>query len=401
MINLYHKEGKLEYDLFGPLSSLFGPNYLHIRGFWNKMSFGVDSKARLSYQLGTMPSLILLLEGSERQTYPLGKATLLIGRDADSNLQLPSTNISANHASVVFQDGEFVLRDNGSPNGSYVNGEKVTRRVLAHHDLIRFGEYSFLVDLEDDAGLKEEKKADQTQEELDEEKKGEYVPAAKSKRKYSEVRTVLHPKSSGNLATIQGSPALEMRLTQPVPYTMVTAVRRAPPTPVVVEQSTFSKILMIGGVLALILISMLVTLFLLPISAREAVANSDGFQKIPLSGAIRSVLVHQETVPYALSIKQGPPFGLKVTVPRTSRLTGNLHFMHKTSSPMKLRVKIRQMDGSTEPVFDQPIEIKSDTESLPLFSVLVKPGVYAFEGSCEEEAFLGETSATLDLTSYY
>jgi hypothetical protein len=54
---------------------------------------------------------------------------------------------------------------------------------------------------------------------------------------------------------------------------------------------------------------------------------------------------------------------------------------------MKLRIKIRHLEDPASSVFDQPIEIKSDTDNLQLFSVMVKPGVYAFEGFCEEEAF--------------
>jgi pSer/pThr/pTyr-binding forkhead associated (FHA) protein len=344
-----------------------------------------------------MPSLILLLEGTERQTYPLGKATLMVGRDSNSNLQLPSTSISANHASIVFQDGEFVLRDNGSPNGSFVNGEKITRRVLAQHDIIRFGEYTFLVDLEDDHGLDidENKKANPTSEEAEEEKSGEYVPAAKSKRKYSEVVHVPTVKS-------KEAPALELRLTQPVPYTMVTAVKRPPPAAPIPEQSTSNTVMMVAGVIILVLVSMLITLFLLPLGAREAVANSDGFSKIPFSSVIHKFLIQHETVPCPLSLKQGsPPFVVKLTASRTSRIAGNLHFMTKTSSPMKLRVKIHLIDEGSPSVFDQSIDIKSDTDALELFSLLVKPGIYAVEGYTEEEAFLGQTAATLNLTSYY
>jgi len=350
-----------------------------------------------------MPSLILLLEGSERHTYPLGKATLMVGRDSTSDLQLPSTSISANHASIVFQDGEFVLRDNGSPNGSYVNGEKVTRRALGHHDLIRFGEYSFLIDLEDDQGLEVDEKGKQTpsKDEIDEEKTGEYVPAAKSKRRYSEVVHVKHPKTE-KLGTITGSPALELRLTEPVPYTMVTAVKRLPPQPVAPEPTLGSKLLKVIAFAAVGVVGMLLTLFLLPLNAREAVVNSDGFQNVPFHRFLHGLLIREGMEFYTVSLKQGePPFGIKMTVPRTSRLAGDLRFTQKTSAPMKLRISIRRVGEESKPVFDQLVDIKSDTETLPLFSLTVKPGIYTFEGVCEQEAFLGQSSAIFQVKSYY
>lgn len=94
-----------------------------------------------------MASLILIVEGCERHAYPLGKATLLIGKEEGSDIQLPSEAISANHASIILEEGRFVLHDNGSGNGSFVNGEPAHQRPLEHKDLVRFGDYLFLVDL--------------------------------------------------------------------------------------------------------------------------------------------------------------------------------------------------------------------------------------------------------------
>jgi hypothetical protein len=250
-----------------------------------------------------MPSLILLVEGCDRQVYPLGRATLMVGRDTASDLQLPSTSISPNHASIIFEKGEFVLRDNGSPNGSFVNGEPVKRRILQHHDLIRFGEYSFLVDLEDDHLIpaSEEDK----QRELEKEgKPTEYVPAAKANRKYSEVFQISNPKSSPKLPAITGagaaaaaasSPAMEIRVTEPVKYTRVTAIPKAAPVGAGgVDGSGDTKWWQIP-VYALILISSIfLTLYLLPFQAREIIVESDGFKKIPLSGTLGSLLIQKK-----------------------------------------------------------------------------------------------------------
>ncbi len=96
-----------------------------------------------------MPSLILTVEGCDRHHYPLGKATVLIGRKEDADIQLPSEIVSGNHASIILENNEFVLHDNGSENGSFVNGKQVSRHVLHHLDLVRFGEYLFLVDMQD------------------------------------------------------------------------------------------------------------------------------------------------------------------------------------------------------------------------------------------------------------
>jgi len=78
---------------------------------------------------------------------PLGKAVILIGRDTDSNLYLDDSGISKNHASIVFSNETYTLKDNGSASGSIVNGARVREHKLAHDDIIQFGPYSFKVDL--------------------------------------------------------------------------------------------------------------------------------------------------------------------------------------------------------------------------------------------------------------
>lgn len=96
-----------------------------------------------------MPALIIINEGIPREAFPLHRATMMIGRDPDSGILLESTAVSSNHASIIFENGDFVVHDNGSTNGTFVNGDPVTVCHLKHQDIIRFGPYVFLVDLED------------------------------------------------------------------------------------------------------------------------------------------------------------------------------------------------------------------------------------------------------------
>ena len=56
--------------------------------------------------------------------------------------------ISCNHATIVYSSGDYLLRDNGSLHGTFVNGVRIKNQILCHNDRIRFGAYHFLVDLE-------------------------------------------------------------------------------------------------------------------------------------------------------------------------------------------------------------------------------------------------------------
>ncbi|MEZ6195384.1 MAG: FHA domain-containing protein [Planctomycetota bacterium] len=63
-----------------------------------------------------------------------------IGRSEDCGLVLDDPWISREHASIEpVPGGGFRLVDLGSENGTFVNGKKVTERLLANGDVLRFG----------------------------------------------------------------------------------------------------------------------------------------------------------------------------------------------------------------------------------------------------------------------
>jgi predicted component of type VI protein secretion system len=65
-----------------------------------------------------------------------------IGRGADNELQIDNLALSRYHASVEVVEGFHVLKDFGSQNGTFVNGEKVVgRKVLQDGDRIGFGKF--------------------------------------------------------------------------------------------------------------------------------------------------------------------------------------------------------------------------------------------------------------------
>jgi len=94
-----------------------------------------------------MALLIWKNEVENPRIVPLGNAVLFIGRDSSSGIYIDASEISRNHASISFVDGKYILRDNGSANGSFLNGIQTSEGVLAHGDEIRFGPYIFAVDL--------------------------------------------------------------------------------------------------------------------------------------------------------------------------------------------------------------------------------------------------------------
>jgi phosphoserine phosphatase RsbU/P len=74
-----------------------------------------------------------------RRIVPVAKGTFEIGRRETNDLRLAGSEVSRDHAEIANENDNYVLRDRNSRYGTYVNGEQVTERALAHGDRIRLG----------------------------------------------------------------------------------------------------------------------------------------------------------------------------------------------------------------------------------------------------------------------
>ena len=90
-----------------------------------------------------MAARLTFLTGSRAGTaVDLHDADVTVGRNPNCAIVFSPNEVlvSARHATLLYQDGTYVLHDEGSRNGTFVNGEKVTEdRILQHGDLVQFG----------------------------------------------------------------------------------------------------------------------------------------------------------------------------------------------------------------------------------------------------------------------
>jgi len=73
------------------------------------------------------------------QIFPVtGEAT--IGRDPGNAVSLAvDSTVSRRHAVIAAQDSGYVIRDQGSSNGTFVNGARVTESPLRPGDEVSIG----------------------------------------------------------------------------------------------------------------------------------------------------------------------------------------------------------------------------------------------------------------------
>src|SRR6187431_1843250 len=64
---------------------------------------------------------------------------IIIGRSSDLDMVLVEDMVSRKHAKISTTDAEVDIQDMGSTNGTFVNGEKITRSRLQEGDRILVG----------------------------------------------------------------------------------------------------------------------------------------------------------------------------------------------------------------------------------------------------------------------
>jgi pSer/pThr/pTyr-binding forkhead associated (FHA) protein len=87
-------------------------------------------------------ALLLVKRGPNAgSTFLMDADTTSIGRDPGSAIFLDDITVSRKHAIFERRDGAWFIRDIGSLNGTYVNGEQVEQTKLATGDEVQIGKF--------------------------------------------------------------------------------------------------------------------------------------------------------------------------------------------------------------------------------------------------------------------
>jgi pSer/pThr/pTyr-binding forkhead associated (FHA) protein len=74
----------------------------------------------------------------------LEKDEIILGRAQGVDVELPSTMVSRYHALMVRRGPDYVIRDNESQNGVFLNGVKIHSATLREGDVIQAAEFAFI-----------------------------------------------------------------------------------------------------------------------------------------------------------------------------------------------------------------------------------------------------------------
>lgn len=87
-------------------------------------------------------TMLVVRQGPEIGTrFSLVGDQVTVGRVPDNQIQLDDVTVSRQHAVFVRKGDEWLVRDLGSLNGTYVNNERVEEAIVRHGDDLQIGRF--------------------------------------------------------------------------------------------------------------------------------------------------------------------------------------------------------------------------------------------------------------------
>jgi pSer/pThr/pTyr-binding forkhead associated (FHA) protein len=105
-----------------------------------------------------MAKLVVLSAGMTGRTHELKADKTTIGRVEDNTFQIAEPSVSSHHCEIVLRGNDVVVKDLGSTNGTFINGEKVSESVLKPGQILRLGQIEMRLETEAMAAAAQPKK---------------------------------------------------------------------------------------------------------------------------------------------------------------------------------------------------------------------------------------------------
>ncbi len=93
-------------------------------------------------------SLVTFGKKGVRKDFAIPERTIVIGRKSTADLRIPMAEVSRSHCEIFLSNGQLMLRDLNSSNGTFVNGQRVTKAALKAGDRVTIGPVVFTVQID-------------------------------------------------------------------------------------------------------------------------------------------------------------------------------------------------------------------------------------------------------------
>ena len=98
-----------------------------------------------TFASGPAAGRLIGMEGATAgQVFTLSAPNMTLGREQGRDIVvLGDSTVSRTHARLGNENGQFMVYDNNSANGTFVNGVRVQMQALAPGDVVQFGSSKF------------------------------------------------------------------------------------------------------------------------------------------------------------------------------------------------------------------------------------------------------------------
>jgi hypothetical protein len=94
-----------------------------------------------------MAKLVVLTQSMAGRSVELTAERTTVGRVEENAFQIAEPSVSSRHAEILLRGSDIVVKDLGSTNGTFINGEKITEAVLKPGQTLRFGNIELKLDV--------------------------------------------------------------------------------------------------------------------------------------------------------------------------------------------------------------------------------------------------------------
>ena len=89
-----------------------------------------------------MLTIELKFNNAVLKTIETDKEIITIGRNIKNDIQIDNQSVSKQHARIVKHQGNYLIEDMQSTNGTYLNEKKITKERLTNNDIITIGKHT-------------------------------------------------------------------------------------------------------------------------------------------------------------------------------------------------------------------------------------------------------------------
>jgi pSer/pThr/pTyr-binding forkhead associated (FHA) protein len=126
------------------VASIYGFLGFAFFALWHELKKTTEQQAATA-----QPSLSINVEGKENLQF--SKPEIFLGRSAENDIQIIDETVSQQHARIFYLNNNWMLEDNQSTNGTFLNGEIIhSQTVLIEKDRIDIGNKTLIVSFSKD-----------------------------------------------------------------------------------------------------------------------------------------------------------------------------------------------------------------------------------------------------------